>query len=290
MELPGYLVQTLCHECTALEDLSIVMDDENAVDFLEISSLKELRVLKMQFDENFTLHDAFDYITKLTLLKIQKVELDMFSCDQEVQKRVFANIGMNWGKIEDLDVTNCFVPLNVLMECITTLKILFYKDQWMFESHHFRGKVYPLMEKLSLQGAWNVFEHNDSNGTSYGNNYGSITSTPNLLSNAFPNLKYLEFWVCNYYGGSLFQSLLAMRVLEEVDLYFSVNSRNSLPTSEDADAMRKMCQKIEKCIIQFSCSHISEFVNRLVKFLGEKYCRPFGCTSTHQNIAIMARI
>jgi hypothetical protein len=87
----------------------------------------------------------------------------------------------------------------------------------------------------------------------------------NQLLSAFPNIESLEVFKCDYKDATEFEDLLSLKRLKSLKIRFAV--RLDEVKLESVIALKKLCQHVENCEIEFvtllDCSFIEKLAEQL---------------------------
>lgn len=242
--LESFDIESLCTQCIHLQSLSVYATNQDVSDLLNIHRLWELSDLSISFDVNFRQFDILNDVVKVRMDKLKILELNFGSIpfDFQQMEEIFKNIGLYWRNVEILKVERCCLPLNTIIKSLKKLKHIHFDDRWTFSVHKL-GK-YPSIEELKitrLKYSWTPAKR-----VIFDRFYLS-----HRFIKAFPNLKSLDISECEYKNVSQLNFLLTMRQLKQLKIKFFITSSKLFPNSDDVNALKKLCQKVESIDIIF---------------------------------------
>lgn len=252
LQMSATVVETICQQSRFLRSLSLKLSNDNTANLLEIYQLKQLQELQISTTENFWRVDLLTELTKLEMANIKKVEfLNREHTNIELDL-VVENLGKNWKNIEEFTIGQKVKTINSILQNLRNLKSLTVYDggKHAFEND---GCVYPLLERLEI---FNYSTDPDPHFT-----------LPIHFLQSLPNLSYLQVKKCLYEGASQINVLKQMQKLKKLEMFFIINSSETIPTLDDVPAIRKLCRTTKEFDITFSTPPDSKFTQELATLM-----------------------
>lgn len=224
------VVKAICRNCHQLRYLEIKLTNENIVNFTGIKNLAQLEELSIRFSSDFSSFDIFMEIAKLDLPRIKKLKLFTLRNLETGLASAVRILGRHWMNIEELQLNHdCRPEINSILESFKKLKSLGTGMDPGGNDVYEINQIYPGIEKLSVymaasQRNFELLHH---------------------LLGALPNLCSLNLETCRYTGPISIQALIELRKLRHLNISFQVE-RQYIPTIEDAEAIKQLCQHVEE--------------------------------------------
>lgn len=249
--LSASIVDEICHK-SLLQFLSIEISDDNAINLMGISRLKELQEIEITFFK-FTREDLLDELTKLKMPSIKKTTFHKTDDVYIDFDSIMENLGRHWKNIEEFTVDlEYYKAINSILKNLHNLKTLtIYYKSWNINRSIFEydTSIYSSLQRLTIL---------KNGSTSF--------DFPIYFLRALPNLSCLIVRTqCDF--KDVPQINVQMPKLKTLKLSFNVVSSEILPTLSDVKAIKELCRSLKEFEIKFSTVKKSNFTHQLQTLL-----------------------